>query len=164
MLGLGNLLLRDEGIGVHVVRELEKIHLPDDVEVIDAGTASLDVILSIGNIEKLVIVDAVKAGQKPGVLYRLSLGDLDEKTGSPIRLSLHQIGVLETLAIARKEGALPKEVALIGIEPEKIDCGLELSSAVAKRIPDIVKMVLKETVNGLSGAISEEKEYTQECL
>jgi len=143
VLGLGNILLKDEGIGVYAALKLKEKTLPDNVEVIDAGTASLDIILSIKNVEKLIIIDALKSAKVPGTIYRLRLDDLESRIGSSA-LSLHQLSVVEALSIAKKKGDLPKDIVIIGVEPERIDYELGLSPSLEKKLPDIVDIVLRE--------------------
>jgi len=143
ILGLGNILLKDEGVGVRVVWELEKKNLPGNIELVDAGTSGLDILSFIENVDKLIIIDAVKTAKTPGTLYRLDFKSLSELSHSQ-KLSLHQLGILETLQIAKKIGKLPEKIIIIGIEPKEIDWGLELSPEIEKKIPDLIDLVLKE--------------------
>ena len=151
ILGLGNILLKDEGVGVHIVRELLKQNLPSSVEIIDGGTAGLDVLLSAINVDKLVIIDALRAGKKPGNIYKVSFnsGQKDSLTRifsqEPLsKISLHQIGLLDALSIAEKINIAPEEVVIIGVEPAEISCGLELTEPVMRKVPQIIKKVLEE--------------------
>ena len=143
VLGLGNVLLKDEGIGVHVIEHLSKVDLSDNVEVIDGGTASLDALNLIQDTDKLIIIDAVRYGQRPGTIYRLSNKDLYSGLNSK-KLSLHQFSLLEALTIVKKIGNLPREIILIGIEPDQIDWGLEVSEIVKKKISEIIKLITQE--------------------
>ncbi|MEE9370137.1 MAG: HyaD/HybD family hydrogenase maturation endopeptidase [Sedimentisphaerales bacterium] len=149
VLGLGNILLKDEGVGVHVVGQLQKQNLPGNVEVIDGGTAGLDILLLQEGLDKLVVIDALKAGRKPGTIYRAQFSGKDRLTevfsreeGS--KISLHQIGLLDALAAARRMNYAPKEIVIIGVEPGEVDYGLELTDEVKQRVPEIVNVVLKE--------------------
>ncbi|MBN2119792.1 MAG: HyaD/HybD family hydrogenase maturation endopeptidase [Candidatus Omnitrophica bacterium] len=146
ILGLGNILLKDEGIGVHISEELTKLRLGDNIEIIDGGTASLDALIQTANFDKLVIVDALRAGKKPGTIYRFNSHQLHAHLDSR-KLSLHQFSLLEALSITEKTGNLPKEVIFIGVEPEKIDWGLEVSKSVKEKIPEIIKLVTQELPN-----------------
>lgn len=143
ILGLGNILFKDEGIGVHIVKELEKKALADDIELIDGGTASLGVLTSLRNIDKVVIIDALKLGKEPGTVYRIDKQNIESRLET-VNLSLHQISLLEALAIAKKLNTLPKEIVLIGVEPSQIDWGLEVTDTIKERIPKIIKLVSKE--------------------
>ncbi|MFC1632105.1 HyaD/HybD family hydrogenase maturation endopeptidase [Candidatus Omnitrophota bacterium] len=143
ILGLGNILLKDEGLGVHLIRELEKVTLPKEVELIDGGTASLDALSSLKNLTKLIIIDSVTCGQEPGSVYHLRPDDLRlEPTDST--LSLHQMGLLPTLKAVEKLGNLPSEIIIIGVEPKTIDWGLELSPEVRQKIPAVLNLIFKE--------------------
>jgi len=149
VLGLGNILLKDEGVGVHIAQMLQELALSHNVEVVDGGTASLDVLLLAPGIEKLVVIDALRAGKEAGTIYKARLKSeerdkLEQIFSSGSRISLHQVGLIDALAIAEKMNCAPKEIAIIGIEPKKIDCGLELTDEVKQKIPEIINTVLKE--------------------
>jgi hydrogenase maturation protease len=149
VLGLGNILLKDEGVGVHIAQMLQELALPHNVEVVDGGTASLDVLLLAPGIEKLVVIDALRAGKEAGTIYKARLKSeerdkLEQIFSSGSRISLHQVGLIDALAIAERMNCAPKEIAIIGIEPKKIDCGLELTDDVKQKIPEIINTVLKE--------------------
>jgi len=156
VLGLGNILLRDEGIGVHVAGRLQKQDLPDNVEVIDGGTATLDILLSEEGRYKLLVIDALRAGGKPGSIYhaRLKAGQKDELPrifGQPkeSKISLHQVGLIEALVAAEKMNRAPEEVVIIGVEPGQVDCGLELTEPVRQSVPQIIEKVLEEITNAV---------------
>ena len=157
VLGLGNILMKDEGIGVHAIRELEKLQLPENVELIDGGTAGLAAFASLKDVEKLIIIDALKSGRTPGTIYRFHPKDLFNNS-SAHALSLHQIGVLETIAILEKTGNLPKGIVIVGIEPKEIAWGTELTNDIRDKMPDIIDIVLKE-LNLSVGAASWRRTY-----
>jgi len=142
ILGIGNLLLKDEGAGVHLVQELATNTQYASLNIIDGGTSPDIFSLVDDSVDKLIIVDAVKAGNKPGTIYRFSIGDLDLDSAVPI--SLHQIGVLDSLRMMTLLNKQPKSTVIIGIEPKTIDYGLELSPEVEEKLPEITKLVLKE--------------------
>jgi len=142
VLGIGNMLLKDEGIGVHLVQKLAGIVDDANVNIIDAGTSPDFLSLIEGNTDKLIVVDAVKAGNKPGTTYRLTLDDLDLDSTSPI--SLHEIGVLDSLKFMALFDRVPKSTVIIGIEPKTIDFGLDLSPEVEEKLPELINLVLKE--------------------
>lgn len=149
VLGLGNILLSDEGIGVRVVEQLQKLELPEHVELVDGGTASLDVLLLRPNFEKLVVIDALKAGKEAGTIYRAqvkgdSFAELEAAFDSVDKISLHQIGLVEALNIAKKMNCGPQEVVIIGIEPQSLKCGLELTETIKAKLPEIINAVRKE--------------------
>jgi hydrogenase maturation protease len=141
IIGIGNLILKDEGIGVHVVRELEDRELPPGVELIDGGTATMELLPMIREAERIIVIDAMRAGGEPGTIYRVSPEDLVCETGRP--LSLHQIGLLEVLGMAKQLGG-HVEVAIIGVEPKEISYGMELSPEVEATVPKVINAVFEE--------------------
>ncbi len=143
VLGIGNVLFKDEGIGCHVVHALERINLPD-VTIVDAGTCS-DVGQFLSIADKLVIVDAVKGGGTPGQIYRFRLKDvtLEQK---PF-LSLHDVSLVDSLTWLRlwhPDSVEIGEAVVIGVEPKEVDWGLELSPELRDRMSQIVEAVLAE--------------------
>jgi hydrogenase maturation protease len=141
VIGVGNLLLKDEGIGIHTVKALQDIDLPPEVSLIDGGT-SPDLIACTRAGDKLIIVDAARAGGQPGDIYRFRPEDLAE--GRQTLTSAHEMGVAENLRIMTLTGSAPRETVIIGIEPEEITWDTELSVRLRERLPDIVKVVLRE--------------------
>ena len=142
VLGIGNLLLRDEGIGVHVVQRMKGMDLPSDVEIMDGGTMGIDLLYCIEGRKKVVVIDAVSADSPPGALYRFTDRDLEDYKGF-IR-SAHEIDFTYVLNTARLFGKKPDKVIFIGITPGDISEGLTLSPAVEKKIPEIIELVMKE--------------------
>jgi len=142
VLGVGNLLLSDEGVGVHLIQKLREMEIGEGVELIDGGTSLLDFLSQMEDISKLIIVDAIKLGGKPGRTYRIYVDDSLLKDGKVIT-SLHQLGVLEALALAEKMGKLPPTV-IIGVEPKDMTSGLELSPEVQKGMNRMVNLILEE--------------------
>jgi hydrogenase maturation protease len=141
IIGVGNLLMKDEGIGIHAVQSLQEIDLPPDVKLIDGGT-SPDLISYTRAGDKMIIIDAARAGSKPGTIYRFRPEDIAAGKGS--LTSAHEMGVVENLNLMTITGNAPAEVVIIGIEPGEIDWGTELSPQLKQRLPAIVKVVLKE--------------------
>jgi hydrogenase maturation protease len=141
VVGMGNLLYRDEGIGVHVAQEMEKMELPEQIELLDIGTSTMDLISYLKGVKKLIVIDAMKAGGDPGTVYKCKPEDLLPKDEGPI--SLHEIGLLETLNMAKKM-EMEIETVIIGVEPKVFDWGIELTEEVKNRIPSIIEAVLKE--------------------
>ncbi|MDD5773408.1 MAG: HyaD/HybD family hydrogenase maturation endopeptidase [bacterium] len=143
ILGIGNILLKDEGVGVHVAQQMMKMPLPENVEVIDGGTAGLDLLLYIKGRTKIIVIDCVRGGKKPGIIYRLVPEDL-VKDESKI-LSLHQVDFHETLNLLSMTTAIMPEVIIIGIEPkEHSSWKMELSPLIKRKIPKIIELVKKE--------------------
>jgi hydrogenase maturation protease len=145
ILGIGNILLKDEGIGVHVVNRLKEMSLPEDVEVLDGGTAGLDLVDFIANRKKVIVIDAVKTGDKPGTIYRLTEENLDVKPKAI--MSFHEIDFLDAIHMSDVMGNKPGEVIVIGMEPKDMSDGTELSPEIEERIPRIIEIVMTE-LNG----------------
>ena len=142
VLGIGNALLRDEGIGCHVINALADTPLPD-VRIIDGGTYS-DLWQFIGDTDKLVIVDAVSGGGTPGQIYRFHPDDitLEQK---PL-LSVHDMGFVDNLRLMRLWHNI-NETVIIGVEPKDVNWGLELSPELQCRMPQIIDTVVSELNN-----------------
>ncbi|MBW2039742.1 MAG: HyaD/HybD family hydrogenase maturation endopeptidase [Deltaproteobacteria bacterium] len=141
IIGVGNLILKDEGVGVHAVRELEGKELPPGVEVIDGGTATMDLLSVIQEAERIIVIDALKAGGEPGTIYRVIPDDLISESERP--LSLHQVGLLEVLGTARQLGG-HGEVVIIGVEPKEVSWGMELTPEVEVKVPKVIEAVFEE--------------------
>jgi hydrogenase maturation protease len=141
VIGVGNLLQKDEGIGIHAVQALQKLDLPKDIELVDGGT-SPDLIAYTRAEDKMIIIDCAKAGGVKGAIYRFKPEDLAANKGS--LTSAHEMGVVENLNLMSLTGNKPKDVVIIGIEPAEIDWGMELSETLKQRLPDLIKVVLKE--------------------
>ena len=143
VLGLGNILLRDEGLGVRAVERLAAAYdLLDNVEVLDGGTLGLDLLPRLTGVDALLLVDAVKAGEHPGTLVRLE-GDAIQ-SALAVKMSVHQVGLQELLAVSAFQGTRPPRVVLWGMEPAEIDWGLELSRPVAARLDALSEAVAQE--------------------
>ena len=142
VLGIGNALLKDEGIGCHVTNALAEIPLPD-VRVIDGGTCP-DLWHFIGDTDKLVVVDAVKGGGTPGQIYRFHPDDitLEQKPS----LSVHDMDFVDNLRLMRLWHNI-SETVIIGVEPKEINWGLELSPELQYKMPQIIDIVLSELNN-----------------
>jgi hydrogenase maturation protease len=143
VLGLGNILLRDEGVGVRVVERLQALYrLPPGVQVVDGGTLGLDLMAYLEAADRLLVIDAVDIGAEPGTLAHL------EGTEVPaflsVKLSPHQMGLSDLLAAARLRDVYPEEVILWGVQPAAIDVGLDLSPVVAAQVDVLVEKALAE--------------------
>jgi len=142
VLGIGNLLLQDEGVGVHVVQRLSSMVDTAYVELVDGGTSPDIQYLVSDDTDKLIVVDAVDAGDEPGAVYRFNANDVEQDLATPI--SLHEIGILETLRLMSLRQGKPKSTVVIGVQPKSIDYGLELSPEVEQKMPDVINLVLRE--------------------
>jgi len=146
VVGVGNILLKDEGIGIHVVRALrEVIGNRTDVELIDGGT-SPDALLGLEAVPRLILVDATRGGGPPGSIYRFHPSDISVESQSIT--SLHQIGLLDSLKMMQLGGSQPDDIIIIGVEPKEIDWGMELSPELMQKLPQIVREVMKDVARG----------------
>ena len=143
VVGVGNPLMGDDGVGIAVIRELARERLPSHVELFDAGTALLDILPEVEHCERVILVDCCRAGGKPGTLYKSPIR-LDRCQTAPPGFSLHDLNVVDALQLHRIGGGKLNEVTLIGIEPEEVALRDGLSVAVRKCLPAIVAAVRRE--------------------
>jgi len=143
VLGVGNLLMTDEGVGVRCVEQLEASGaLPRGVVAIDGGTSTHELYGDLQDLDLLVIVDAVASGGAPGSLVRLE-GDRIPSAFSN-KLSPHQHGINDLLATLKLVGRAPRRVVLYGVTPGRIELGMELSAEVAASLPAVMACVVVE--------------------
>ncbi|UCG59028.1 MAG: hydrogenase maturation protease [Phycisphaerales bacterium] len=142
VLGIGNILLRDEGVGVRVIEQMQKMHLPDGVELVDGGTAGADLLDVLAERRKVIVIDAVQADCDAGSVLRFTADDLacPDRAG----VSLHELGLGEALIMTKQLGCAPEEVIVFGIKPKELGCGLELSEEIAASVPKVIELVLAE--------------------
>jgi hydrogenase maturation protease len=143
VLGAGNILLSDEGIGVRVVEALQRRYqVPEGVEILDGGTCGMDLLDIIAGRDHLILVDAVATGSTPGTVARLEGEEIPAVFRT--KSSPHQLGLQDVLALLRLLDASPAHVTVIGVQPASLDIGLELSPVVAARLDEMVEMVADE--------------------
>ena len=146
ILGIGNILLKDEGVGVKVIERLKRDYkFPSNIELIDGGTAGFGLIDLLDGVEHLIIVDAVQGNDEPGSIYRFKFEDMPSSISK--KFSPHQIGILETLILIKMLGKIP-DTTIIAIQPK--DCsnwGTELTPEIEDKIPNIVNLVINELRN-----------------
>lgn len=144
VLGLGNILLSDEGAGVHAVERLGKrLTLPPEVELLDGGTCGMELLDQISGRDALIVVDAIKSKKrKPGDTVRLAGADIDQFFRT--RLSPHQLGLSDVLALLDMTGAKPAEVVIVGIVPASLDLGLSLSPEAEQGCEAAIGLVIAE--------------------
>jgi hydrogenase maturation protease len=141
--GIGNILLSDDGIGVHIISRLkEEYEFPENVELIDGGTKGLDLLPIFENRDKVLFVDAANFNKEPGTI--------DIVTGDNIpaflskKLSVHQIGLPDMLFAARLMEITPPEMCLIGIQPKSMETSTELSDVVSGRMDALLEKILEK--------------------
>jgi hydrogenase maturation protease len=138
VLGIGNTLLADEGVGVHVVETLRRSQLAaqDDVELLDGGTLSFTLAGPIQDCDALIVVDAAQLKSPPGTLTVFQGEDMDRFLTSNRKSSVHEVGLTDLRAIAMLAGHWPEKRAMVAIQPEKVDWGEAPTEAVAAAIPE----------------------------
>ena len=143
ILGVGNLLFTDEGVGVRVAEALQdRYEFPENVKVVDGGTLGMNLLGLISDTDHLIVVDAVRNNNEPGTLYRLAGEEIPKRIRA--KNSLHQVDLLEALTCCQALDKVP-EAVIIGVEPEDITTlGIELTPTVNARVEDLVNRVLEE--------------------
>ncbi|NLI34670.1 MAG: HyaD/HybD family hydrogenase maturation endopeptidase [Deltaproteobacteria bacterium] len=144
VLGVGNILLRDEGVGVRVVEKLQaEYDFSPNVELMDGGTLGLRLMEPISEADVLIVADAVKNGEPPGTVYRLPAEMLAKRVA--FKNSLHQLNLVETLMLTEILGNSPGVAVVIGVEPADISpWGVELTDIVQERVSEMCARVLEE--------------------
>lgn len=143
VLGIGNLVMSDDGVGVKVVQRIQGgFRLPEHVQVIDGGTLGLDLLPMLEQIERLIVVDAVETGKEPGTCVRLTGEELP--IALETKVSPHQMGLKDLLAVARLMGNSPREMVLIGVQPGSIEMNTELTPEVEAKVDLLIETVLNE--------------------
>jgi hydrogenase maturation protease len=146
VIGVGNILLKDDGIGVRVAEYIkEKKLLPPQIDIVDGGTGGLQLMPMIKDEDCLIIIDAVKGGDRPGSIYRFTIDDIPVHIAQ--KTSLHELGLQEVFALMDlSEGKRPETVIIIGIEPGEVNYGMELSPELKAAVPKVAKIVVDEAV------------------
>ncbi|MGA2367189.1 MAG: hydrogenase maturation protease [Dehalococcoidia bacterium] len=142
VLGIGNPLCRDDGLGIRVITEMRDNNKYGGLEIIDGGTAPDLLSLLDENIKKLIIVDALVGGGKPGTLYRLEIDESNIAEDTPP--SLHGLGVLDSLKMMQKLGMQAPEVVIIGVEPADTSHGLYLTPEIEALLPQVLSAIDRE--------------------
>ena len=143
ILGLGNILCGDDGLGaVAIARLRANYEIPDGVSVLDGGTLGLSLLPYVEDAERAILVDAINAEAPPGSFVRLE----GEEVGPAVagRLSVHQVGVADLLDAARWRGRLPQELVLLGLVPGTLEVGVTRSARVEGGLPELVDRVVSE--------------------
>ena len=143
IMGVGNILLSDEGFGIRVVETLqERYDFPENVSVIDGGVLGINLMGVISGADQLIVVDVIRNKGNPGDLYRIDGKDIPDRIRA--KNSLHQIDFLESLTLCQALDKVP-ETVIVGVEPLDIETlAVELTPTTASRIDDMIKMVLSE--------------------
>jgi hydrogenase maturation protease len=145
ILGIGNILQSDDGLGIHIINHItQNIELPDDVEAVDGGTAGFDLIPLLMGRKKIIIVDALRVDDEPGSIYRFKPEDARKTRAS---LSLHEVGIIEVIDFLRLRGE-NTEIEIIGVVPEDIGTlDMNISLSVRRSIPHAIIQIMDAVTN-----------------
>jgi len=142
ILGVGNLLLKDDGFGVHLINSLKDTVFPETITLLEAGTVSHQLIPLFREIDHLIVIDVVEAGDTPGSLFRFSPEDMNFP--SEQKVSLHQISLVDVLKMTELTGSRPKTV-IIGAQPkDTTSWSLDMSEELKAVVPRVKELVLEE--------------------
>jgi hydrogenase maturation protease len=143
ILGLGNLLCRDDGLGAFVAAAIaETREIPEGVRVLDGGTLGLALLPYLEDADQAILVDAILADAAPGTIVRLEGDDVGPAVAA--RLSVHQVGVSDLIEAARWRGRIPPTLVLLGVVPASVELGVGLSVPVREAAPDLLRLVCDE--------------------
>ena len=144
VLGCGNTLVGDDGVGIRVIERLQEMKLPENVEIMDAGVGGMAILSWIEDTDKVIIVDAVQTGNEPpGTVYQFT--DKEMPPSDMFMLSLHDLNLVDTINIGRLVQKMPEEIVIIGVEVKRIaEFTRELTPEVEAAIPKVIDLVLKE--------------------
>jgi len=134
VMGVGNTLLQDDGVGVHVVNSIKEMSNPPDVNVLDGGTLGLSLLPEIEDAAGLIVVDAAQIDEAPGSIRVFRNVEMDRQLSGK-KSTVHEVAVADLLAAAAMSGQLPAERALVVIQPASIEWGLKPTSPVRAAIP-----------------------------
>lgn len=152
VLGIGNNLLADEGIGFHAVNRLYAAGMDEELMLVDGGTLGPALLEFLEHADGLIVIDAARLGLQPGAVKCCSDAEMDAMLQSGIR-TVHELGLKDLLDVARLSGTLPPRRALIAVEPARIEWGTTLSSPVAGSLDRIVALVRELAAQWRQGAV-----------
>ena len=137
VLGIGNILMQDEGFGVRVVEELTwRYTFPDTVQVLDGGTLGMELLRFIKGADRLLIIDAINGGSEPGTFFQFANEEV--KAYFKHKVSMHELGIQDVLAALEVLEEPVKDVVVLGVQPAVIDVGLELSEIVQASVDNAI--------------------------
>ena len=140
VLGLGNLIHADDGVGVHLIERLTRdARVPSGVELLDGGTHGLNLLSRISGLRRLLVVDAVDVGEAPGTLIRFEGAALNGLPGKP---SVHQLGFSDLMTALRLVGGEPEEIIVLGVQPQSTEWSSELTPTVREALEPLAAAVL----------------------
>jgi hydrogenase maturation protease len=143
ILGLGNILLQDEGVGIRVLERLDaEYEWPVHSTLLDGGVMGLELLPYLESADAVLLLDAVHTGEPPGSIVRLEGNEIPAVVA--LKMSMHQVGLQETLAMCQFRGTLPERLVLLGVVPARLDLGLDLSPQVAAQVTTLVQAAVSE--------------------
>lgn len=141
ILGFGNTLMGDDGIGVRAIERLREA-APPDLDLAEGGTSALDAIDWLAGRNRLILIDAVRGGRAPGTIYRFTPAEL--RTPAKLALSLHSISLPEAMRLWELQLEAMPEIVIFGVEPSATEWGTGLSAPVAAALPEVCRLALAE--------------------
>jgi hydrogenase maturation protease len=142
VLGLGNLVHSDDGVGIHAIQRLQRDEkVPPEVVLMDGGTQGLSLLPHISGFERLLVIDAVDVGQPPGTLIRLEGDAIEKLPGKP---SVHQLGFADLMITLKLLGDSPEEVIVIGVQPQSTEWSVELTAPVRESLDELIALVIAQ--------------------
>ena len=143
VLGIGNILLSDEGLGVRALERLKEFYdFPEGVQLIDGGTLGIDLLYHLEGVDKLLVLDAVSGGKPPGILYVFKGNEV--KSYFRRKVSMHEIGFQEVLGLMEVMDKPVPEIVVIGLEPKSLELSTELSPEIEEKIPELVDRAVEQ--------------------
>lgn len=143
VLGLGNALRGDDGVGPAVIEWLDRHELPPEVETIDGGTSGLDIVSILMGRERAIVIDAANVGVEPGRWVRFT-PDVAQLKENATTLSLHSAGFAEALALGAALNVLPPTIIIYGVQPQRLDWTAQLSEVVQAAVAEVGQAILRE--------------------
>ncbi|MBC8413971.1 MAG: HyaD/HybD family hydrogenase maturation endopeptidase [Nitrospira sp.] len=141
IVGIGNLLMQDDGLGIHAIQRLQRdYHFPEYVELIDGGTMGLDLLPFIEGNERVLFIDAINLGKDPGTMGILEGDDIPAFFSK--KISVHQVGLPDMLCAANLMGITPSEMCLVGMQPKSLATCAELSDVISDRFDHLIQQIL----------------------
>ena len=142
VVGIGNSIQMDDGVGIHVLRELEKCPMPPEVDLLDGGTTGIELLPWLEGREKVIFIDAVDGEQSPGTVFRFAPETVEYEMIP--KASVHEIGLVDALQMAARVGRGPRETVLFGVQPKRIDWSESVTEEIRAVIPRVASLVLDE--------------------
>ena len=143
ILGIGNTLYTDEGLGVHALSPLEELYgMDEQVEIVDGSTDGMSLLGPVEDTDYLIIIDAINAGKEGGFIIELRGNDIPAYYG--VKMSIHQLGFQEVLLASKLREKYPKNIVMIGMQPTSLELGIGLSATNEAKLPELVHLVQQQ--------------------